>query len=106
MFIKKRQSLLQPRTTRPTVSICTRFKTLVNAHVVRIGQVISASEQLPKIPPISTPELSMTMCPTNKLTAAEFDHADKKASKFNVAKFYLVGNNSTGDNKFGRNERF
>ncbi len=34
----------------------------VIVHIVRIGRVTSASEQLPKIPPISTPELSMTMC--------------------------------------------
>ncbi len=43
---------------------------------------------------------------TNKLTAAGFDRADKKASTFNAAKFSLVGNNSTGDNIFGRNKRF
>jgi hypothetical protein len=41
---------------------------------------------------------------TNKLTAAGFDRADKKASTFNAAKFSLVGNNSTGDNIFGRNK--
>jgi hypothetical protein len=43
---------------------------------------------------------------TNKLTAAGFDRADKKASTFNAAKFSLVGSNSTGDNIFGRNKRF
>jgi hypothetical protein len=44
---------------------------------------------------------------TNKLTAAAgFDRADKKASTFNVAKFSLISNNSTGDNIFGRNKRF
>jgi hypothetical protein len=43
---------------------------------------------------------------TNKLTAAGFDRADKKASTFNAARFSLVGNNSTGDNIFGRNKRF
>ena len=45
---------------------------------------------------------------TNKLTAAGFDRADKKASTFNAAKFslVLVSNKSTGDNKFGRNKRF
>ena len=43
---------------------------------------------------------------TNKLTAAGFNRADKKASTFNAAKFSLVGNNSTGDNIFGRNKRF
>ena len=43
---------------------------------------------------------------TNKLTAAGFDRADKKESTFNAAKFSLVGNNSTGDNIFGRNKRF
>ena len=43
---------------------------------------------------------------TNKLTAAGFDRADKKASTFNAAKLYLVSNNSTGDNIFGRNKRF
>jgi hypothetical protein len=43
---------------------------------------------------------------TNKLTAAGFDHVDKKASTFNAAKFSLVGNNWTGDNIFGRNKRF
>ena len=43
---------------------------------------------------------------TNKLTAAGFDRADKKASTFNAAKFSLVGNNSTGDNIFGMKKRF
>ncbi len=43
---------------------------------------------------------------TNKLTAAGFNRADKKASTFNAANFSLVGNNSTGDNIFGRNKRF
>jgi hypothetical protein len=33
---------------------------------------------------------------TNKLTAAGFDRADKKASTFKAAEFSLVGNNSTG----------
>ena len=42
---------------------------------------------------------------TNKLTAAGFNHADKKASTFNEAKFSLAGNNSTGDNIIGRNKR-
>jgi hypothetical protein len=42
---------------------------------------------------------------TNKLMAAGFDRADKKASTFNAAKFYLVGNNSTGANMFGRNKK-
>jgi hypothetical protein len=41
---------------------------------------------------------------TNKLTAARFDQVDKKASTFNAAKFYLVGNNSTGANMFGRSK--
>ncbi len=43
---------------------------------------------------------------TNKLIAAGFNRADKKASTFNAAKFALVGNNSTGGNMFGRNKRF
>ena len=43
---------------------------------------------------------------TNKLTAAGFNRADKKASTFNAAKFSLVGNNSTGANMFGRNKKF
>jgi hypothetical protein len=43
---------------------------------------------------------------TNKLTAAGFNRADKKASTFNAAKFAIVGNNSTGGNMFGRNKRF
>ncbi len=43
---------------------------------------------------------------TNKLTAAGFNRADKKASTFNAAKFVLVGNNSTGGNIFGRSKRF
>jgi hypothetical protein len=41
---------------------------------------------------------------TNKLTAAGFDRADKKASTFNAAKFSLVGNNSAGANMFSRNK--
>ncbi len=40
---------------------------------------------------------------TNKLTAAGFDRADKKASTFSAIKLALVGNNSTGGNMFGRN---
>jgi hypothetical protein len=43
---------------------------------------------------------------SNKLTVAGFDQADKKASTFNFANFFFVGNNSTGHNMFGRNERF
>jgi hypothetical protein len=43
---------------------------------------------------------------TNKLTAAGFDQADKMASTFNATKFSLVGNNSTGANMFGRNNKF
>jgi hypothetical protein len=43
---------------------------------------------------------------TNKLMAAGFDRADKKASTFNATKYALVGNNSTGGNMFGRNKRF
>ena len=43
---------------------------------------------------------------TNKLTAAGFDRADKKASAFNAAKFSLVGNNSARANMFGRNKKF
>jgi hypothetical protein len=43
---------------------------------------------------------------TNKLMAAGFNRADKKASTFNAAKFALVGNNSTGGNMFGRYKRF
>jgi hypothetical protein len=43
---------------------------------------------------------------TNKLTAAGFDRADKKASTFNATKFYPVGNNPTGANMFGRNIHF
>jgi hypothetical protein len=43
---------------------------------------------------------------TNKLTVAGLNRADKKASTFNAAKFSLVGNNSTGDNIFGRNKRW
>jgi len=43
---------------------------------------------------------------TNKLTAAGFDRADKKASTFNAATFSLIGNNLTGENMFGRSKRF
>jgi hypothetical protein len=42
---------------------------------------------------------------TNKLMVAGFDRAVKKASTFNAAKFYLVGDNSTGANMFGRNKK-
>jgi len=41
---------------------------------------------------------------TNKLTAAGFERASKKASTFNAAQFSLVGNNATGANMFGRNK--
>lgn len=43
---------------------------------------------------------------TNKMTAAGMDRADKKANTFNAAKFRLVGNNSTGENYFGRQKRY
>jgi hypothetical protein len=43
---------------------------------------------------------------TNKLMAAGFDQADKKASTFNAVKFSLVGNNSKGVNMFDRNKKF
>jgi hypothetical protein len=43
---------------------------------------------------------------SNKLTAAGFDRADKKASTFNHANFSLVGNNSARHNVFGMNQRF
>ncbi len=33
---------------------------------------------------------------TNKLTAAGFDNADKKASTFSAANMAIVGNNSSG----------
>jgi hypothetical protein len=37
---------------------------------------------------------------TNKLTAASFDIADKKAGTFNMANMAIVGNNSLGANIF------
>jgi hypothetical protein len=43
---------------------------------------------------------------SNKLTAAGYDRADKKASTFNHANFSLVGNNSARNNVFGMNQRF
>jgi hypothetical protein len=43
---------------------------------------------------------------TNKLTAAAFDIADKKASTFNATKFSLLGNNANGVNAFSRQKRF
>jgi hypothetical protein len=41
---------------------------------------------------------------TNKLTAAGFERASKKASTFNAAQFSLIGNNATEANMFGRNK--
>lgn len=44
---------------------------------------------------------------TNKLTAAAFDRADKKASMFRSAQHALKGNNQTGDDVvFGRKKRY
>jgi hypothetical protein len=39
---------------------------------------------------------------TNKLSAAAFDIADKKAGCFNAANFSFLGNNANGINVFGR----
>ncbi len=39
---------------------------------------------------------------TNRLSAAAFDIADKKAVCFNAANFLLLGNNANGINVFGR----
>ncbi len=41
---------------------------------------------------------------TNKLAAAGFERASKKASTFNAAQFSLIGNNATGANMFDRNK--
>jgi hypothetical protein len=38
----------------------------------------------------------------NKLSAAAFDIADKKAVYFNAANFTFLGNNANGINAFGR----
>ena len=43
---------------------------------------------------------------TNKLTAAGFDNADKKASTFNAANMAIVGNNSSGVNIFKGKKRY
>ena len=43
---------------------------------------------------------------TNKLTAAGFDNADKKASAFNAANMDIVGNNSLGVNIFDSKNRY
>ena len=43
---------------------------------------------------------------TNKMTAAGMNRASKKVNTFNAAKFRLVGNNSTGENNFGRQKRY
>jgi hypothetical protein len=48
----------------------------------------------------------MVSSSTNKLMAAGFNQADKKASTFNATKFSLVGNNSTGANMFDSNNKF
>ena len=43
---------------------------------------------------------------TNKLTAAGFDNADKKASTFNMANMAIVGNNSSGANMFASKKKY
>ena len=43
---------------------------------------------------------------TNKLTAAGFDNANKKASTFNAANMAIVGNNSLGVNIFDSKKRY
>jgi hypothetical protein len=43
---------------------------------------------------------------TNKLTAAGFDNADKKASTFNMANMAIVGNNSLGANIFASKKQY
>ena len=43
---------------------------------------------------------------TNKLTAAGFDNADKKASTFNMANMAIVGNNSSGANMFESKKKY
>ncbi len=43
---------------------------------------------------------------TNKLTAAGFDNADKKASTFNMANMAIVGNNSSGVNIFKSKKQY
>ncbi len=43
---------------------------------------------------------------TNKLTAAGFDNADKKASTFNAANMAIDGNNSSGVNIFDSKKRY
>ncbi len=43
---------------------------------------------------------------TNKLTAAGFDNANKKASTFNTANMAIVGNNSSGVNIFDGKKQY
>jgi hypothetical protein len=43
---------------------------------------------------------------TNKLTAAGFDNANKKASTFNAANMAIVGSNSLGVNIFDSKKRY
>jgi hypothetical protein len=43
---------------------------------------------------------------TNKLTAAGFDNADKKATTFNAANMAIVGYNSLGVNIFDSKKRY
>ncbi len=43
---------------------------------------------------------------TNKLTAAGFDNADKKASSFSAANMAIVGNNSLGVNIFDSKKQY
>jgi hypothetical protein len=43
---------------------------------------------------------------TNKLTAAGFDNANKKASTFNAANMAIVGNNSSGVNIFDSKKQY
>ena len=43
---------------------------------------------------------------TNNMTARQWDHAGFKAFACNEGKHGLVGNNKTGENMFGRKQRF
>ncbi len=91
---------------------CIKSLLLGNVAVMHIYCVIKGESISPRTMNTDTVEWflgdaqQMVGSSTNKLTAAGFDRADKKASTFNAAKFSLVGNNSTGDNIFGRNKRF
>ena len=68
------------------------------AHIVRIGRVTSASEQLPKIQPISTPELSTKHdYVSNTLKGGDESHCIATLLRMFIAMVQKVKNTQSSD---------